>query len=74
MEHFLSPFRMKVITYESPLGVLINVTEDQRKALQAAGVWPKDSHGEEYRIVRTSLHEGEQIDADREQIEALLKR
>ncbi len=63
---------MKVITFESPSGIVINITEEQRAELEARGTWPKDDQGHKYSIVRRALHEGEQIDADREMVERLL--
>lgn len=48
---------MKVITYQSPKGNTINLTEDQIHDLKAHGVWPRDWDGQEYCTVSHGAHE-----------------
>lgn len=48
----------KVITYQTPEGLSINLTPKQVAVLEAAGKWPKDSKGREYCNVGFGLHVG----------------
>jgi hypothetical protein len=50
---------MKVITYQAVNGDKINLTKAQVAALGRAGVWPKNSRGEEYAVVSHGLHHGQ---------------
>lgn len=50
---------MKVITYQAPNGSKIDVTVKQAKAMEAAGVWPKNHRGEDYCQVSHGSHAGE---------------
>ena len=49
----------RVITYTSSHGDIIHITPAQERILTAAGVWPRDSRGEEMCSVRMGLHAGE---------------
>jgi len=49
---------MKVITYQTPSGDRINLTEKQVAALTAAGKWTRNNKGEEYCTVSHGLHAG----------------
>jgi hypothetical protein len=48
----------KVITYQAANGAKINLTIPQIRALDKAGVWPRNSRGEEYATVSHGLHAG----------------
>jgi len=49
---------MKVITYNTPRGRKINLTQPQVRALEENGTWPRSVSGEEYCQVSHGLHEG----------------
>jgi hypothetical protein len=46
-----------VITYQSPNGEIIDLTQSQIDKLRKQGVWPRDQHGAEYCTVSHGLHE-----------------
>lgn len=55
---------MEVITYQSPAGHRITLSERQVRHLNLAGKWPLDSTGQEYRSVSHGLHDGQPISDD----------
>ena len=48
----------KVITYQSPSGQRITLTEHMVRLLESGNAWPKDSRGDEYCTVYHGWHEG----------------
>lgn len=48
----------RVITYSSPTGATIRLTETQIAMLRKAGTWPRDWRGQEYCTVSHGLHNG----------------
>ena len=48
--------KQQVVTWQSPHGDKIRVTPKQERLADAAGVWPRDSRGEEYCQVYFGLH------------------
>jgi hypothetical protein len=61
---------MKVFTYQAPSGSTINLTRSQKRTLERAHAWPRNSRGEEYCSVSHGLHVGEPTYTD-EQIRDL---
>jgi hypothetical protein len=60
----------RVISYSSPSGYTIDLTERQVAMLRAKHVWPRDSKGQEYCTVSHGLHETRQtIISDRDLME-----
>ena len=49
----------KITTYSSPSHEQISLTPTQERMLTRAGVWPRDSRGEEMCQVAHGLHAGE---------------
>ena len=49
---------MRIITYQSPSGQTINLSEEQVLQLEAKNSWPKDSNGQEFCQVSHGWHEG----------------
>jgi len=58
--------KTNVITYQSPNGVIIELTPDQIRELDSAGVWPRDDQGQEFCSVSHGLHEGDPTYSDAE--------
>jgi hypothetical protein len=58
------PNRTKVITWQAPNGQTIDLTRSQERQLRRAGVWPRNSRGEEYCTVSHGLHVGEAADIE----------
>ena len=56
----------RIISYQSPNGVIIELTPDQIRDLDSAGVWPRDFRGQEYCSVSQGLHEGDPTYSDAE--------
>ena len=49
---------MKVVTFQSPNGETIDLSQAQSAMLERAQKWPRNSRGEEYCSVSHGLHEG----------------
>lgn len=47
---------VRTVTWQSPRGERIDVTVEAEKILDAAHIWPKDSHGDEYCQVYRGAH------------------
>lgn len=58
------PSRAKVVTWQASNGGTINLTEPQRRRLEALKRWPKNSYGQEYCTVSHGLHVGEPTYSD----------
>lgn len=56
----------KVVTWQSPNGLTLDITPEAEEILTAARCWPKTEGGDEYASVSRGLHTGEaDIDADK---------
>jgi hypothetical protein len=49
---------IKIITWQSPSGHAITITRRQEKMMRKAGLWFRDSHGDEFCSVSHGLHVG----------------
>lgn len=50
-----------VVTWQSPDGAKINISDRQEKALRAQGRWPRDGKGREYCQVYHGRHMGWEV-------------
>jgi len=56
----------KVVTYQAPSGLTIDLTLAQVSLLNQSLRWPRDYQGQEYCSVSHGLHEGESTYSDEE--------
>jgi hypothetical protein len=50
------PVKVDVVTYQSPLGVTLNVCQRCEAGFKRIGWWPKDVTGQEFCSVSHGLH------------------
>ena len=66
----------KCVTYQASNGESIHISPEQKQRLRNAGIWPRNSFGEEYHTVYHGLHYVMEEDPNRltdDDLEEMLK-